>query len=204
MFYQKFLIWHVTVQIFDLVNQSYQTQKNVFLEVVSTYFSLQLIISITVASKSCIQTNRGFIYISSIIFDNVQGAFMVVVVWQLDLQLPVQLVPITINIVNLNPAHGNVYSIQLHVFKFVSDIRQDGGFFRVLLFPPPIKPTATIITEILLNTINSTMMIINVHILGLAQWQKILHKCGCGSGINVVFGGVVVGGGVGSGSTTQK
>ena len=37
-----------------------------------------------------------------------------------------------------------VYSIQHYVRKFVSDLRQLGGFFRVLRFPPPIKLTATI------------------------------------------------------------
>jgi hypothetical protein len=46
--------------------------------------------------------------------------------------------------------------------KFVSDLRQVGGFLRVLRFPPPIKLTAMYdnITEILLkvalNTINLT------------------------------------------------
>ena len=39
---------------------------------------------------------------------------------------------------------GEVYSIQHYVIKFVSDLRQVGGFFRVLQFPPPIKLTATI------------------------------------------------------------
>ena len=66
---------------------------------------------------------------------------MVVIIWQLDLQLPVQLVP---NVVNLNPAHGDVYSIQHYVIKFVSDLRQIGDFRRVLRFPPLIKLTATI------------------------------------------------------------
>ena len=36
------------------------------------------------------------------------------------------------------------YYIQHYVIKFVSDLRQVGGFLRVLLFPPPIKLTATI------------------------------------------------------------
>jgi hypothetical protein len=35
-----------------------------------------------------------------------------------------------------------VYSIQHYVIKIVSDIRQVGGFLRVLRFPPPIKLTA--------------------------------------------------------------
>ena len=39
---------------------------------------------------------------------------------------------------------GEVYSIQHHVIKFVSELRQVGGFLRVLRFPPPIKLTATI------------------------------------------------------------
>jgi hypothetical protein len=42
----------------------------------------------------------------------------------------------------------NIYiymiQIQLHVIKFVSDLRQVSGFPLVLLFPPPIKLTATI------------------------------------------------------------
>ena len=50
-------------------------------------------------------------------------------------------VPITTNVVSLNPANGKVYSIQHYVIKFVSDMRQVGGFLR---FPLPIKLTATI------------------------------------------------------------
>ena len=68
---------------------------------------------------------------------------MVVIVWKLDLQLPVQSVPITINVVSSN-FHDGVYSIQHYVIKFVSDLRQVAGFFPVLRFPPPIKLTAII------------------------------------------------------------
>ena len=56
---------------------------------------------------------------------------VVVIVW-LDLQLPMQSVPITTNVVSSNPVHGEVYLIQLYVIKFVSDLRQVGGFLRVL------------------------------------------------------------------------
>jgi hypothetical protein len=56
-------------------------------------------------------------------------------------QLPVQSVPITTKIVSSNPVHGEMYSIQYYVIKFVSDLRQVGGFLR---FPPPIKLIATI------------------------------------------------------------
>jgi len=62
----------------------------------------------------------------------------------LDLQLPVQSVPITTNVVSSNPFHGEVYSIQLYVIKLVSDLRQIGGILPVLRFAPPIKLTATI------------------------------------------------------------
>jgi hypothetical protein len=43
-----------------------------------------------------------------------------------------------------SPIHGEVYSIQYYVIKFVSDLRQVYGFPRVLQFTPPIKLTATI------------------------------------------------------------
>ena len=39
-----------------------------------------------------------------------------------DLQLPMQSVPITTKVVILNPAHGKVYLIQHYVIKFVSDL----------------------------------------------------------------------------------
>jgi len=51
---------------------------------------------------------------------------------------------ITTNIVSSNPAHGEVYSIQHYVIKFVSDLQQVGGFLRIHRFPPLIKLTTTI------------------------------------------------------------
>jgi hypothetical protein len=48
-----------------------------------------------------------------------------------------QPVPITTNVVSSNPTQA----IQHSAIKFVSDLRQVGGF---LWFPPPIKVTATI------------------------------------------------------------
>ena len=59
----------------------------------------------------------------------------------LDLQLPVQPVSITTQLVSSNPVSGEVYSIQHYVIKFVSYLRQVGGVFR---FPPSIQLTATI------------------------------------------------------------
>jgi hypothetical protein len=77
------------------------------------------------------------------ITEKTREAFVFVVVWYLDL-LPVQSVPITTNVVFSNPVHGEVYWIQHYVIKLVSDLRQVGGFLRVLQFPPTIKLTSTI------------------------------------------------------------
>jgi len=56
----------------------------------------------------------------------------------MDSQLTIQSVPITTNVVILNPPHGEVYSMQHYVIKLVSDLQQVGGFLHVLRFPPPI------------------------------------------------------------------
>ena len=69
---------------------------------------------------------------------------MVVIIWYLDLRLHMQSMHITTKVVSSNPVHGEVYSIQHYVIKFVSGLRQVGGFLRVLWFPPPIKLTAMI------------------------------------------------------------
>jgi hypothetical protein len=58
--------------------------------------------------------------------------------------LPMQSVLITSEVVRSNPTHGEVYLIQHCVIKFVSDLRQVGGFLWVLWFPSPIKLSATI------------------------------------------------------------
>ena len=44
-----------------------------------------------------------------------------VIIWQLDLQLPMQSMPITIKVVSSNPVHGEVYLIQHYVIKNFSD-----------------------------------------------------------------------------------
>ena len=61
----------------------------------------------------------------------------------LDLQLPVQSVPMTTKVMSSNPLHGEMYSIQHYLIKFVRDLRQIGGFLWVLRFPTPMKLTAT-------------------------------------------------------------
>ena len=78
-------------------------------------------------AKSCICTINGLISMAAqILFLGVTKA--VVIVWQLDLQLPMQSAPLTTKVVSLNPTNGEVYSMQLYVIKFVSDLRQGGGF----------------------------------------------------------------------------
>jgi hypothetical protein len=67
-----------------------------------------------------------------------------VIVSYLDLQLPMQSVPITTNVVSSNSVHDEMYSIQYYVIKFVSVLWHVGCFLRVLWFPPVIKLTATI------------------------------------------------------------
>jgi hypothetical protein len=37
-------------------------------------------------------------------------------------------------VVSSNPAHGEVYSIQHYIIKFVSELHQVGGFLRILCF----------------------------------------------------------------------
>jgi len=61
-------------------------------------------------------------------FDNERN----VIVWELDLQLPMQPVPITTD-VEFESRSGQ--GVQHYVIKFVSDLRQVGGFLRVLRFP---------------------------------------------------------------------
>ena len=48
------------------------------------------------------------------------------------IQLPMQSMPITTNVVSSNPAHVEVYSIQHYGIKFVSYLWHVGGFLWVL------------------------------------------------------------------------
>ena len=50
----------------------------------------------------------------------------------------------TANVVSSKSILDKVYSKQYYVIKFVGDLRQVSSFLLVLLFPPPIKLTATI------------------------------------------------------------
>ena len=46
----------------------------------------------------------------------------------LDIQLPMQSVPITGNVVRSNPAHGEVCLIQHYLIKITNDLQQVGAF----------------------------------------------------------------------------
>ena len=82
------------------------------------------------------------------------------IVLKLNLQLPLQSVPITTKVVSSNPVHGEVYSIQHYVIKFVSDLRQVGGFLQVLLVSSTNKIDHHDITEILLKVALNTVTLI--------------------------------------------
>ena len=62
----------------------------------------------------------------------------------MDLQLPMQSVPITTNVMSSNI----VKVIQHYVIKFASDLWQFRVFLCALRFPPPIRLTLHDITEI--------------------------------------------------------
>jgi len=48
---------------------------------------------------------------------SIREGVLFVIAWLLHLQLPMQSVPITTNVVSSNPTHGEVYSIQHYVIK---------------------------------------------------------------------------------------
>ena len=78
--------------------------------------------------------------------------------------LLVQSLPIISQVVSSNPVHGKAYSMQHYVIKFVSDLRQVGGFLLVL----PISSTnqtdchdiAEILLKVVLNTISHTLTLV--------------------------------------------
>ena len=62
-----------------------------------------------------------------------------------------QLVPITTKVVNLNPVHGEVYSIQHYVIKFDIDLQQVCGFFMISVLVSSTSKTEHHINEILVK-----------------------------------------------------
>ena len=86
------------------------------------------------------------------------GSGAVMIVWYLDLQLPMQSEPSTINVMSLNPAQARCLRYN-NVIKFVSDLRQVVGFLRA---GTPISSTnetdrhdtTEILLKVALNTIS--------------------------------------------------
>jgi hypothetical protein len=106
--------------------------------------------------------------------------------WSLDLQLPVQSVPITTEVVSSNPAHGEVYSIQHYVIKFVCDLSvvfsRYSGFLQQWNWCHDITE---ILLKVALNTINQTkpilspgssLNIVHDHVSNKHRWNKIGMK----------------------------
>ena len=79
------------------------------------------------------------------------------IVWMLNLQLPVQSVPITTKVLTLNPTHGEVYLIQHYAIKFVSDLLQVSDFLRLLPVSSTNKTDCHGILEILLKVALNTI-----------------------------------------------
>ena len=68
-----------------------------------------------------------------------------------------QSVSITTKVVSSNPVQGEVYSIQIYVIKFVSDLQQVGGFFPGTPVSSTNKTDHNDITEILLKVALNTI-----------------------------------------------
>jgi hypothetical protein len=86
------------------------------------------------------------------------GAVVGVFVWWLILQLPMHSMSITTYVVSSSPDHDKVYSIQHYVIKVISDLRQVGGFLRVLRFLYQ-QTNCYYITDILLKVVLNSITI---------------------------------------------
>ena len=79
----------------------------------------------------------------------------------LDLMLVGFTTTCAISAVSSNPVLGEVYSIQHYVIKFVSDLRQVGGFFPGTTVSSTTKTDRPDITEILLKVVLNTINQLN-------------------------------------------
>ena len=74
----------------------------------------------------------------------------------------------------LNATHGEVYSIQHYVIKFVIDLRQVGGFLQF----PRHNDISEILLKVALNTINLTHITIKVSLIP-CTWRYVLDTTIC-------------------------
>jgi hypothetical protein len=75
-----------------------------------------------------------------------------------DLQLHVQSVPITTKVVSSNPFHGEVYSIQHYVIKFVSDLLVSPDSPVSSTNKTDCKDITEILLTVALNAINHSFL----------------------------------------------
>jgi len=116
------------------------------------FFDVRILIAPLVSSNSSCGNHRNCKYASTcnilpmwLNITNLRLTRRVLLVEQELITLPEHLrSPLIFKVKSSNPVHGEVYSIQHYVKKFVSDLRQVGGFLQVLRYPPTIKLTATI------------------------------------------------------------
>ena len=78
--------------------------------------------------------------------------------------------PFTTNFVGINAVHSEVYSIQHYVIKFISDLRQVGGFLQVL-FSSTNKSDRHDIIGILLKVVLNTITL-NLNVLYSQTYLK--------------------------------
>jgi hypothetical protein len=75
---------------------------------------------------------------------------------EVGLQLPMRSLPINTNNLSSKPVHGEVYSIQHYVIKFVSDLRHVVVFFGYSTNKTDCHDITEILLKVALNTINQT------------------------------------------------
>jgi len=92
---------------------------------------------------------------------------LIVIVWQVDLQLYMQSVPITTNVVSLNPAHDEVYSIQQYEIKLIRDLQL---FFLGTPVSFTNKTDRHDITEILLKVALNTICLTPLYWCGCSRY----------------------------------
>jgi hypothetical protein len=84
-----------------------------------------------------------------------------------------QSVPITTKVVSLNPTHGEVYSIQHYVIKFVSDLRQVGGSPVFSTNKTDCHDITKLLLKVVLNTITLN---INISFFSIHEQTSIIFN----------------------------
>ena len=85
------------------------------------------------------------------------GAVVIVIVWEFDLQLPVHSVPITTKVASSNLVHGDVYSVQHLCDKVCQLLATDRWCFLGTLVSFTNKTDCHDRTEILLKVVLNTI-----------------------------------------------